>query len=220
MKYYDLRLHNPVNTLRKKYWRDRIVTSIMRGCVVSVGLAFGARAFSATEDYNKDRAAAEKIVRVELIPHYFTKDGFKIAPLQIDYEHYANLEPLLARWPTLWKSVQVTLAAEYEKRQAAINNAADPKRRTWRPILRKAFQETCELRGGGSATSTLFVYAGAETEWLIAQVHATPEPYMTDDQLAGQLKQYFDGLVDHDINSYRKVSAQLSKLNQLMTPQE
>ena len=43
---------------------------------------------------------------------------------------------------------------------------------------------------------------------------------MTDDQLAGQLKQYFDGLVDHDINSYRKVSAQLSKLNQLMTPQE
>jgi hypothetical protein len=81
--------------------------------------------------------------------------------------------------------------------------------------LRKAFQDTCELRGGGSATSTLFVDSGAETEWLIAQVRATPEPYVADDQVAVALKQYFDGLVDHDIKSYRKVGAQLSKLDQL-----
>ncbi len=82
---------------------------------LSLGLAFATRAFSATEDYDKDRAVAERIVRVEFIPHYFTKDGFKIAPLQIDYLHCANLEPLLARWPTLWKGVQVALETEYEK---------------------------------------------------------------------------------------------------------
>jgi hypothetical protein len=190
----------------------------MRGCVLGLGLAVATRAFSATEDSDKDRAAAEKIVRVELIPHYFTKDGFKVAPQQIDYEHYASLEPLLARSPTLWKSVQVTLATEYEKRQAAVNDAVNPKRRTWRPILRKAFQDACELRGGGSETSTLFAYSGAETEWLIAQVRDAPEPYVTDDEVALGLKKYFDGLTDHNIESYRKVSAQLSKLDQLMTP--
>ena len=81
--------------------------------------------------------------------------------------------------------------------------------------MRKAFQDTCELRGGGSATSTFFVDSGAETEWLIAQVRATLEPYVADDQMAVELKQYFDGLVDHDIKSYRKVGAQLSKLDQL-----
>ena len=167
-----------------------------------------------------DRLEADRIVRRDLIPHYLTKQGFNVAPQKIDYDNYPKLEPLLERWPTLWKSVQATIAEEYEKRQREVNDKNRPNARKWRKILKDSFDEACSLRGGGSMTAELYTYSGAYSEWLISQYHPVSDPYLSDDEIAKKLKKDFEGLSRADLASFQKVATHLSGLDRFLAKPE
>ena len=177
-------------------------------------------AIASEPDTEADYTVAKKIVQDDLIPHYWAKEGFTVAPRQIDYENFPKLKPFLDRSPTLWKAVQRAIATEYEKREGELNDKLRPSARQWKNLLKDAFHKTCELRGGGSASATLFVYSDAHCEWLIARSHPISSPYISNDELASTLKEYFQDLTDNDLSAYASVANQLSKVDRFLTQPE
>ena len=206
-------------TLRRIAWlKSGIAFALVTGSSYLLAAAAGLDA--ALKDIAVAQAEVPKIVKSELLPSYWTARGYKVPPRQIAYDENAQLAKLDEKWSTLWKQIQLAISQEYESRQAELNNKL-PRNKQLRPVLRGAFQGAVELRGGGSASASLHVYSGAHTEWILANIPETGQvAYLSDDELARQLKEQFQDLSDRPLSDYKQAVGRLRKLEPALNKQQ
>jgi hypothetical protein len=137
--------------------------------------------------YKNAVAQATQVIKTKIIPRYETKDGFSVKSLDIQYQD----DPLIAKWineyGSIWKQLDPVVANAYTGIQRKVNERNKPEANKYRGLLGDAFNQTVELRGGGSASVQLLSFAAAHSEWIIAHFGTTKRDDVSDEKFVSQL---------------------------------
>jgi hypothetical protein len=133
----------------------------------------------------------DRIVDAELAKH-FTETGFKVGPLQIDYDKSPEYQKL--ETGSLWKRADERKGEAYAAKQKAVNDRLRPEAKAFRADLLGAFEKAAALSGGGSASSFYMNLSAAETEWIIANLDKEEKHDITDSEFLLPLRTNANGL--------------------------
>jgi hypothetical protein len=165
----------------------------MKISFLTLGLIFALCNAAAAQDdagYNNAVAQATRIIKTKIIPHYETRDGFTVKPLDIDYQHDPAIAKMLDQYGSIWKQMAPVVADTYASIQRKVNDRNKPDAGKYRALLAEAFDQAVELRGGGSASGQLLTFAPAQVEWIIARLGAVNTDAVPDAQFISRLTQY------------------------------
>ena len=158
------------------------MTGFAKVCIVSLGPTFftlSSPAFARDESkHDQNRQVANEITTARLQEaersYWHDSTGFSMRPDKLEDEvkgHDSDrIKQLDEKYPTIWKSVDVSFAAGYVRQQQPINDRHLPKAAELRKLINQAIRLAVKARGGGSTSGTMEAFAAAETEWILQQV--------------------------------------------------
>ena len=137
--------------------------------------------------YKNAVAQATQIIKAKIIPHYETKDGFSVKPLDINYQDDPAIAKWLDKYGSIWKQLDPVVADAYTDIQRKVNQRNKPQANKYRALLADAFNQAVELRGGGSASAQLYTFAAAHEEWIIAHFGTAKSDNVPDEKFVSRL---------------------------------
>jgi hypothetical protein len=159
--------------------------------------------------YEKAIAQGTKIIKTKVIPHYETKDGFSVKPLDIKYENDPTVAEQIKGYGSIWKRLDPVVSDAYTSIQRQVNDKNKPEASSYRVLLADAFSEAVELRGGGSGSGQLLTFAPAHEEWIIAHLGTAQEDDLSDEVFVSRLRK---SLTVGESPERHRVQAVLEKL--------
>jgi hypothetical protein len=214
------------------------MTGLAKACITSYAtlfLAFPPGSLAEDEskhDANYKQAANEiTTARLQEAERSYWNDntGFSMRPDKLEDEVKGRdsdkIKQLDKKYPTVWKSVDVSFAEAYVRRQQPINDRQLPKAAELRKLINGAIRAAVKARGGGSTSGTMEAFAAAETEWILRQVSNEENPEIAAKSFEKKFRSnvfYVNGNPSgsEESKAFSHCLALLKNVEQLLTPEQ
>lgn len=157
----------------------------------------------APNEYDAAADEAAKIVKEELMKRYEGEKGLLVKPMTINGKENPKLRAMDEKFGSLWKQFRPQIADAYTATVKPVNDKNSATAAKMRPSLTGAFNKAIELRGGGSGSVMMLVYAPAHVEWMIGNVGKKKYQTMKDEVFMSKLTEAinYDNSQDTDDNA-------------------